>query len=84
MRWFVDANTGKVVRETYKGMGLAGPVDTETVFSDWKGVEGLSLPFHRENKQSGQPSSSVQVSSIQINPPVDPKIFERPAAASQP
>src|SRR5262249_52763251 len=44
MRWFVDANTGKVVREAYKGIGQSGPVDTETTFSDWKAVEGLSLP----------------------------------------
>ena len=80
MRWFVDPVSGRVVRETYKGMGQSGPVDTETVFSDWKPVEGLNLPFHRENKQNGESSSSVQFSSIQLNPTIDPKIFEKPAA----
>jgi hypothetical protein len=44
-------------------------------------VEGLNLPFHRDNKQNGQNSSSVQFTSIQVNPAVDPKIFERPAPA---
>jgi zinc protease len=82
MRWFVDPQSGKIVRETYKGMGQSGPVDSETDFSDWKTVEGLNLPFHRANKQSGQDSSSVQFTSIQINPAVDPKIFEKPAAAA--
>jgi hypothetical protein len=81
MRWFVDPSSGKVIRETYKGVGQSGPIETETVFSDWKPVEGLNLPFHRENKQNGQTSSSVQFSSIQLNPLVDPKIFEKPAAA---
>jgi hypothetical protein len=81
MRWFVDRGTGRIVRETYKGMGQSGPVDTETVFSDWKPVEGLNLPFHRENKQNGETSSSVQFSGIQINPQVDPKIFEKPVAS---
>jgi hypothetical protein len=57
-------------------------VDSETVLSDWKPVEGLNLPFHRENKQGGQDSSSVQFSKIELNPAVDPKIFARPAAAS--
>src|SRR6266478_1722785 len=81
IRWFVDPQTGKIVRETYKAMGQSGPVDSETAFSDWKMVNGLNLPFHRDNKQEGKDSSTVQFSSIQINPAVDPKIFEKPAAA---
>jgi hypothetical protein len=44
-------------------------------------VEGLNLPFHRDNKQEGKDSGTVQFKSIQINPTVDPKIFEKPAAA---
>ena len=79
LRWFVDPQSGKVVRETYKGAGQSGPVDTETSFSDWKEVEGLNLPFHRENKQGGAVSSTVQFTSFQVNPPVDSKIFEKPA-----
>lgn len=81
IRWFVDPQTGKVVRETYKGMGQSGPVDAETDFSEWKTVEGLNLPFHRSNKQNGQDSSSVQFTSISLNPTVDMKIFAKPAAA---
>jgi hypothetical protein len=64
-------------------MGRSGPVDGETAFSDWKNVEGLNLPFHRDNKQGGQNSSSVQFTTIQLNPTVDPKIFEKPAASAQ-
>jgi hypothetical protein len=83
MRWFVDPESGKIVRESYKTMGHSGPVDGETAFSDWKTVEGLNLPFHRDNKQGGQNSSSVQFTTIQLNPAVDPKIFEKPAASAQ-
>ena len=81
IRWFVDPQTGRVTRETYKAVGQTGPVESETAFSDWKTVEGLNLPFHRDNKQEGKDSSTVQFTSIHINPAVDPKIFERPAAA---
>jgi zinc protease len=80
VRWFVEPRTGKVARLSYKAMGQSGPVDSETVLSDWKTVEGLNLPFHRENKQGGQDSSSVQFSKIEINPNVDQKIFAKPAA----
>ena len=85
LEWLVDPETGKVVRETYKamGMGQSEPVDTETDFSDWRPVEGLTLPFHRENKQGGEDQSVVQFTSFQLNPAVDPKIFEKPAAPAQ-
>jgi zinc protease len=83
VRWFVDAQTGKVVRQSYKAMGQSGPVDSETSFSEWKSVEGFNLPFHRDNKQGGQSSSSVEFSKIEINPTVDPKIFQKPTEASQ-
>jgi zinc protease len=83
LRWFVDPQSGKIVRETYKAMGQSGPMDVETDFSDWKEVEGLNLPFHRENKQEGQGASTVEYSQIELNPIVDPKVFEKPAPPAQ-
>ena len=83
MRWFVDPQTGKIVRETYKAMGQSGLVDTETDLSDWKAVEGLNLPFHRASKQGGKEASTVEYKTIQLNPPVDPTTFQKPATAAQ-
>jgi len=83
MRWFVDPQSGRLARETYTSLSQSGPVDSETAFSEWKPVNGLNLPFHRENKQAGKDSSSTQFSKIEINPSVDPKIFEKPVTAGQ-
>ena len=83
MRWFVDPGTGRILRESYKTLGRSGPVDAETTFSDWKSVDGLTLPFHRDNKQEGQNSSTVQFTSIQLNPSVDAKIFDKPSTPQQ-
>jgi zinc protease len=83
MRWFVDPQSGKLVRETYTSLGQSGPVDSETDFSEWKTVDGLNLPFHRDNKQGGKDSSATEFSKIEVNPTIDPKVFEKPAAAAQ-
>jgi zinc protease len=83
MRWFVDPQSGRLVRATYKSLGQSGPVDSETDFSEWKDVNGLHLPFHRDNKQGGKDSSSTEFSKIELNPTVDPKIFEKPAMPAQ-
>jgi len=81
MRWFVDPQSGRIIRETYQSMGRSGPENTETTFSDWRPVEGLNLPFHRANKQNGEDSSTSQFTSVQLNPQVDPKVFEKPASS---
>lgn len=78
MRWYVDPSTGRVLRETYEGMGQAGPFQGETDFSDWKTTDGITLPSTHANKQDGKESSLVKTTSIQFNPPIDPKLFEKP------
>jgi len=42
-------------------------------------MSGLTLPLLRKNKQNGEETSVVEYKSIQINPVVDPKLFEKPA-----
>ena len=79
VRWYVDPKTGYIVREKYKGMGQTGPFDGETDLSDWRPVDGITLPYTHKNKQNGQESSLVEYKKIELNPTVDPKLFEKPA-----
>jgi hypothetical protein len=46
---------------------------------DWKPMGGLTLPTVRHNKQDGQDSSTSEYTSVEFNPAVDPKLFEKPA-----
>jgi hypothetical protein len=80
LRWYVDEQTGRILKETYATLAEGKPADGETVFSDWKPMGGLTIPTVRHNKQNGEDSSTSVYSSIEINPPVDPKIFEKPAS----
>jgi len=78
IRWYVDPKTGRILREDYKGMGQSGPFQGETELSDWRTAGGLSFPYLHQNKQNGKGSSTVQYRSIQLNPTVDPTLFEKP------
>ncbi len=84
IRWYVDPKTGKILREAYKGMGQSGPFDGETDLADWRTEDGITLPYLHQNKQNGKDSSTVQYVTVQINPPVDPKLFQKPATAASP
>jgi zinc protease len=81
IRWYVDPKSGRILRETYKGMGQSGPFQGETELSDWRTADGLTLPYLHQNKQDGKDSSTVKYTSIQINPAIDPKMFEKPPEA---
>ena len=79
IRWFVDPQSGHILKETYPTMGQGGPAQGETTLENWKSMNGLTIPCLRKNKQNGQDSSTVEYTSLELNPTVDPKLFEKPA-----
>ena len=79
IRWFVDPESGRILKETYTTLAQGGPVPGETDMDNWKPVNGLSLPLTRHNKQNGQDSSTAEYTAIEFNPTVDPKLFQKPA-----
>jgi zinc protease len=83
IRWYVDPKTGRVLREAYPAMGRSGPVQAESDLADWKSSDGLTLPYLHKNKQNGQDSSTIQYTAIQVNPTVDPKLFDKPASEAK-
>src|ERR1039458_5057584 len=81
VRWYIDPKTGYILREKYKAMGQSGPFDGESNLSDWRTVEGLTMPYKHQNKQNGQETSNAEFKKIELNPTVDPKLFAKPAEA---
>ena len=86
IRWFIDPQTGYILKETYRTIGQRGPVQGETDLDDWKPLSGLTLPMLRHNKQDGQDSSTAEYTALEFNPAVDAKLFDKPAEkpAAQP
>jgi hypothetical protein len=84
IRWYIDPQTGHILRETYKTLSQQGLVEGETQMENWKTVDGITIPMLRRNKQNGQDSSSAEYNTIEFNPSVDEKIFEKPADKTGP
>ena len=80
LRWFVDPQSGHILKQTYRTVGQSGaPAEGETTMENWKSIAGLTLPVLRKNKQNGDESSVAEYTAIELNPTVDPKIFDKPA-----
>jgi zinc protease len=80
IQFFVDPQSGRILREKYEGMSRTGPATQETDFDNWKTTDGISLPASHTNKQGDEVTSTSEVQSVEFNPTIDPKLFEKPAA----
>lgn len=79
-RWYIDPQTGRILRGESQGTSM-GVTGTRTIdSSEWKTVDGITLPYHQEVSINGQPTATMVISSYEINPQIDPKVFEKPAA----
>jgi len=84
LRWYVDPARGVLLRESYTATGNSGPFQGETDLSEWKSFDGVSFPTRHVNKQDGKESSVVTFTEVHINPQLDPKLFDKPAATRPP
>lgn len=75
LRWFVDPASGHVLRVAYHSTSMQGPLDRVVDFSDWRETDGISLPFKRAISDNNEATSQDTLKSIEINPPVDAKVF---------
>ena len=78
IRWYVDPQSGHILKETYQTVSHDGPVAGETDMDDWKTMDGLTIPAVRHNKQNGQDSSTAEYTALELNPKIDPKLFDKP------
>jgi zinc protease len=78
LRWFIDPQNGHVLRAQFQANSPTGPATEVVDSSDWKTVDGVTLPFHEEITTNGESTFSIAVSSVEFNPIVDSKIFDKP------
>jgi len=81
-RWYVDQN-GRVLRGQYQRIGPNGPSTRIVDYSEFKPVDGITVPFHEEITVDGKPAATVVVNSYEFNPNIDLKIYEKPPVAEK-
>jgi len=76
LKWLVDPASGKILsRVSQSPRG-----DAVTDYTEWKEFGGIKTPVAFVTTTAGQQSGSGKVTAVEINPPVDPKLFEKPPA----
>jgi zinc protease len=81
IKLYVDPATHLIVGASYNASTRGGNLETLELWSDFRTVDGLQLPFHMVGYQGGVKFMDVTVKQIQANVPVDPKLFAKPNPA---
>jgi hypothetical protein len=79
LRWFIDPQSGRILRASWQSTGPAGPGEAVTDYVEWKTFDGIPVPSKATRSRGGEKEWSVEILELQWNPPVDPKLFEKPA-----
>ncbi|HXA17217.1 MAG TPA: pitrilysin family protein [Thermoanaerobaculia bacterium] len=75
VKYVVDPTSGKILQR----LSSSPRGDAVTDYTEWKTFDGITLPVAFTTTTAGQPSGNGKVTTMEINPTVDPKIFEKPA-----
>ena len=78
VRLFIDAED-RVARQAFSAAGPDGrAMQAEEVFSDYRAVDGVQVPFTAEVLRNGQPILTRVLTSVQFNTEVPESLFSRP------
>jgi hypothetical protein len=78
VRWFVEQQTGRILRSSSQSVGANGPAEQVLDYSDWKDFAGLQLASKAKVSRDGQDAGSSEVKAVEVNPAIDPKLFQKP------
>jgi hypothetical protein len=60
-------------------VGPTGPAEQVTEYSERKTFDGLGVATRRRMLRGGEEVGTTEILEVQVNPPVDPKAFEKPS-----
>jgi predicted Zn-dependent peptidase/outer membrane lipoprotein-sorting protein len=73
----LDPETKLPAGNAYSDVGPQGPVENVEVQSDYQAVAGVRIPMKQVTTSNGQKASEMAISKAEINPSLDPKLFEK-------
>ena len=76
--YYLDAASGIELKSTMLLKSGASETMNEIIFTDYKPVNSLLMPFHIENKTDGKTQAQLTMTTIEINPAIDDAIFVMP------
>jgi hypothetical protein len=77
---YVDPATNLIVMKRYTTGLMGPPSETDELYSDYRDVKGVKVPFRRVIKQGGKKGADITVTDLQVNPGIPESWYKKPQA----
>jgi len=78
VKLYID-NQNFIARQSFSTAGPDGkPIQADEVFSDYRSVTGVQVPFRADVRRGGQVILSRTLTNVSLNTPVDDALFAKP------
>lgn len=85
VKLWVEKGTGHILKRSFQAEAPGkGPVQQEQVFSDFRQVSGLTVPFKEVTYHDGEKAGERTVRNFEVNIGAAPELFAREEEKSQP
>ena len=78
LKIYISEETHQVVKYVFRETEQGVTVNKETIFSDYRDVNGVKIPFHVVKNIDGKPYIEIRISSVKLNTELDESLFESP------
>ena len=75
VKMYVDQKTYLPLKESYHGTTMMGPATVEQIFSDYREVSGVRVPFSIKSFANEQKMAETKILEINFNTQIDPELF---------
>ena len=76
--YFIDKKDYMLLKRIYYRNIRGKEAEVENFFLDYRTVDGIQFPYQIDATLDGQSYSSIQYDTIELNAPVEEKVFEMP------
>jgi len=78
IRLWVDSESGGVVKSVHQGSAGDGPAEIEQVYSDYREVDGIRIPFKTQVNQGGKEVAALALTEVVYNSGLDAETLSKP------
>jgi len=78
VKLYVDPRTNLLVKKVYMAAPMGTPGEVEEIYSDYREVNGVKVPFKLVMNQNGKKLREQTIAEVKINPGVEDRVFNKP------
>jgi predicted Zn-dependent peptidase len=78
MKVYLDPATHLILMKRFTASVMGPPAETDEVYSDYRDVSGVKMPFRTATKQGGKTVADATATEVKVNPGIPETAYKKP------